>query len=185
MKRCTSCENILAESMFSSKQSKCKPCRAAFCRESYKNRGNTAEGKLCSRCGVFKSFNHFYADPRHSSGLQSACKLCQKKYIKKHKRDNPEKYLWKSARTSAKQRGIEFTISEEDIIIPSVCPVLGLPLTPLSGPRSDTTPSIDRIDNNKGYTADNIHVISWRANNLKRDASLSELIKLVEYFSKK
>lgn len=35
--------------------------------------------------------------------------------------------------------------------------------------------SIDRIDSTKSYTKGNIQIMSWRANRLKMDASLSEL----------
>jgi hypothetical protein len=44
-----------------------------------------------------------------------------------------------------------------------------------------TSPSIDRVDSSKGYTKDNIQVISHRANNLKNNATLEELRKLVTY----
>ncbi len=43
------------------------------------------------------------------------------------------------------------------------------------------SPTIDRVDNTKGYIPGNVAVISYRANCLKRDSSLDELIKLVDY----
>jgi len=45
----------------------------------------------------------------------------------------------------------------------------------------DHSPSLDRIDNSKGYTKDNVMVISFRANNIKKDANLQELKALVRY----
>lgn len=42
-------------------------------------------------------------------------------------------------------------------------------------------PSIDRINQDSGYTKDNIRVISWRANHIKNDATLEELEKIVAY----
>ena len=38
-----------------------------------------------------------------------------------------------------------------------------------------SSPSIDRIYNNKEHTIDNIQIISWRANHLKADATWEEL----------
>jgi len=43
------------------------------------------------------------------------------------------------------------------------------------------TPSVDRFDNTKGYTRDNIRVISLRANLLKKDATVDEVRKLLVY----
>lgn len=45
-------------------------------------------------------------------------------------------------------------------------------------------PSLDRFDNAKGYTPENIVVISSRANRLKSNASLEELQAIVKYMEK-
>jgi hypothetical protein len=45
--------------------------------------------------------------------------------------------------------------------------------------REPNSPSLDRIDNTKGYVPGNVWVISWRANDLKRNATLEELKLLV------
>lgn len=49
--------------------------------------------------------------------------------------------------------------------------------------RGDDSPSIDRIDNAKGYTKDNIHIISWRANRLKNDGTAEEHLAIYKYIS--
>ena len=53
----------------------------------------------------------------------------------------------------------------------------------------DNSPSLDRIDSSKGYTPDNVWVISRRANIIKHDATLEELLliskNLGEYLNKK
>ena len=54
----------------------------------------------------------------------------------------------------------------------------------IKGGPTHNSPSVDRIDPKKGYTPDNIRVISWRANSLKSDASLKELQVLVEDLSR-
>jgi len=79
--------------------------------------------------------------------------------------------MWSRAKYRAKQKGLEFNITKEDIIIPDTCPLLGTPME---------SPSLDRIDSSKGYIKGNVWVISNRANTLKNDATLSELKLLVE-----
>jgi hypothetical protein len=89
-------------------------------------------------------------------------------------------YMLTRARARAKDKNLEFDLSEEDIIIPATCPVLGIELV-MGDPTRQANPSLDRFDNNKGYTRDNIRVISNRANNLKGDASIEELEKIIMY----
>lgn len=127
-------------------------------------------------------------------GYDYTCKSCHSAYNKQHFK--PQYARWKSAhpvramltgrRADAKKRGIEFTLVEKDVIIPDVCPVLGIPIIHNTGgsSRSDNSPSLDRIDNNKGYIPGNVVVVSWRANLLKKDASIDEIIKLAKFYTK-
>lgn len=104
-------------------------------------------------------------------------------YCERH----PLKTLLIDAKKRAKQKNLDFTIDVNNpgIQIPEFCPVLNIPLftkrdgTPGGGPNS---PSIDRIDNTKGYVPGNIIVVSNRANSLKKDASLNELIQVVNFY---
>lgn len=94
------------------------------------------------------------------------------------------KYALHAARARARQAGIEFSIRPEDLLpLPEVCPLLGIGLDYSTGGKGRRwlaeSPSLDRIDNSKGYVAGNVWVISNRANTLKRDATLSELETLV------
>ena len=92
---------------------------------------------------------------------------------------NRERLLWLSTKSRARKLDMEFTISIKDIVIPKRCPVLGLELCWNRG--KDRSPSVDRKDNSKGYTPDNIQVVSGRANRLKSDATAEELEKLLKY----
>jgi hypothetical protein len=92
---------------------------------------------------------------------------------------NHAAYLLKAARYRAKKAGIEFSIIVEDITIPDLCPILGIPLEKGNGRPTDNSPNIDRIDCTKGYIKGNVWVISHRANRIKNDASLEELEKIV------
>ena len=93
------------------------------------------------------------------------------------KRDDPRYAMFHNAKHRAKKKGIPFTITMEDIVIPELCPLLELPLVSSSDKKSPNTPSLDRINPDPaiGYTPDNIQVISARANWLKADATLQEL----------
>jgi len=85
------------------------------------------------------------------------------------------------ARKRAKKKNLEFDLVIEDLTVPDFCPILGIPLFVAGGKRTDNSPSLDRIDNSKGYTRDNVFVISFRANALKNDATLDELKSIVKY----
>lgn len=95
---------------------------------------------------------------------------------------NPETYLWTTAKARAKKLGKEFNITKYDIAIPTVCPVLGIPIVVDVGKgRRPDAPSLDRKNNDLGYIKGNIAVISNRANTLKNNGTLAEFEKLVEY----
>jgi hypothetical protein len=98
------------------------------------------------------------------------------------RKENLAKDMWFQARKRALLKGLEFNLEVTDIIIPEVCPVLGIKLERLDK-RHDGSPSLDRIDNTKGYIKNNIAIISWRANAIKKDATLEELKALVKYLT--
>lgn len=83
----------------------------------------------------------------------------------------------------ARDKGLEFNIEVTDIVIPNFCPYLGIEVSHETGHGKvrPGSPSLDRIDNSKGYTKDNIIVCSWRANFLKSDGSLEEMQLLVQH----
>ena len=85
--------------------------------------------------------------------------------------------LYFRSKASAQTRGIEFSISKEDIVIPEHCPVL---LTPFEY-NTEQTMSVDRIDNSKGYIPGNIQIISRRANTMKNSASREDLINFAHW----
>lgn len=88
----------------------------------------------------------------------------------------------RSARSRAKKQWWEFSITEDDFEIPDYCPILGLKLEHGTGRGpTDTSPTLDRIDNSKGYVPGNVQVISCRANRLKWDASPEELVQLAQW----
>jgi hypothetical protein len=75
-----------------------------------------------------------------------------------------------------------FDLRVEDISIPEICPVLGIPIAVgnSNGP-SPNSPSLDRFIPELGYVRENVRVISWRANRLKSDATLEEIESVARY----
>lgn len=95
--------------------------------------------------------------------------------MRSYKENDIQSYLWKSAKSRAKQRGEDFSIELEDIIVPDKCPILGIPLEYHRGVKQDNSYSLDRIDSSKGYVKGNIWAISLRANRIKNDSTPQEL----------
>ena len=111
------------------------------------------------------------------------CPVCyeNKRYLK-YTREHKEKVLLKKAKHRAKVLGLEFNIEISDIVIPEYCPVLGLKILKNSDDRFvDNSPSLDRIDINRGYVKGNVKVISMKANRLKNNATIEEVKKILKY----
>lgn len=99
--------------------------------------------------------------------------------------DKPIKQLYNSLKNSAKKRGIPFSLTLTDLnnlTFPVTCPILGIPIK-FNNKQQDDSISIDRIDSSLGYQIDNIIVISWKANRLKSDASISDLNKISNFYT--
>jgi len=166
---------------------------------------------FCHKCSSDVLKTDWYYSVRGRDGM---CKSCRKNYRKSEKREYTKKYIserkehykqlgdkWRknnpdypkkwtkkcpesqllrSARHRAKQKDMECTITQNDIHIPKICPVFKVPL--VKG--TEYAPSLDRIDNTKGYTPENIVVVSRKANVMKNNGSVQDLKMLVEYYSK-
>lgn len=122
----------------------------------------------------------FYYDSKEKHGDKYL--TIRRERNKKSRVRNQADWLRYEAKSRAKDRGLEFNLEKEDIIIPSHCPVLGIEIKKHEGGRPwDNSPTIDRVDNSKGYTKENSRVISWRANRIKNNASLAELKAIIKY----
>lgn len=143
--------------------------------------------KQCPQCGNEFSVtgqNHKFCSPE-----------CQTEHSKDHtkawtntyKLKKPEKQLLRSARHRAKERNIPFDISDADLPIPIVCPILNISLKVNicrgNGGRGDSY-SLDRIDPTKGYTKGTVQVISHKANKMKSNATREELLAFAEWIRK-
>lgn len=99
---------------------------------------------------------------------------------KAHYDRNIERYLVKGARHRAKTGNLPFDITEEDITVPKLCPVLKKPLKR----HTRYAPTIDRIIPELGYVKGNVMVVSYKANVMKNDASEEDLKNFCEYYTK-
>ncbi len=124
-----------------------------------------------------------------SQGIRDRCKKCsaERASQEREKRKNNWKYkptlaMFNNSKQRAKSVGLEHTICIDDIVIPEKCPVLGIKLETGDRKSHDNAPSIDRIDNTKGYIKENIMIVSNRANILKKDATIDELIMIGNFY---
>lgn len=101
------------------------------------------------------------------------------KYLKSKRNEflrNYKKQMLHRTRARAELKGLEFNIDEDDIVIPEICPILEVPIIVGTKGEYEYSPSIDRIDNSKGYIKGNIQIISKKANSMKNSATSTELI---------
>jgi hypothetical protein len=105
-------------------------------------------------------------------------------YYLKWEQKDPRRAMLQRSRSSARQRGIEWNLTVEDLNWPTHCPVLGIELSydrDKKKPQRDDYPTLDRWDNSKGYVPGNVFVISWRANRIKWHCRPEELEAVAQY----
>lgn len=159
--------------------------------------------KTCFKCKKTKPLAYFYRDKSTKDGHTRRCMTCvteerisRREYnlnYARYKRENnreevntynrirhrnldPKKRLLQQARNRAKRWQIDFDIAIEDIFVPEVCPLLGIEFRAGTKYNYQHSWSLDRLDNNKGYTKNNIWVISSLANTMKSSASPTQLL---------
>jgi len=161
--------------------------------------------KTCSSCKEAKFLSEFTLNKAAKDGLQYKCKSCDVAYQKARRENNPNvneysrnyqkkrredfdyrlQMLLNASKQRAKTKGREHTITLQDIKDKyppdNRCPVFGFELEFNSEGFRETSPSIDRIDSSKGYTPENIQIISWKANRIKAYATVEDLEILVAF----
>lgn len=156
--------------------------------------------KVCNNCKENKPVGLFYSRKckhKNKNGTISEynyyrpiCKACWDIESRGWFRKNWVSHLVQQAKNRAKQKGVPFDITKEDVVVVDTCPYLGIPLfqnLDAKGP-SPNSPTIDRIIPEKGYVKGNIEMISHKANAMKNNATPQELLKfanrVVETFEK-
>jgi hypothetical protein len=104
---------------------------------------------------------------------------------KKHRelRDPKHWAKWRlvQIKNRCKKKGLDFNLEESDLVLPTSCPVLGIPLYMGLGVTDHNSIHVDRVDNDKGYIKGNIQIISGRANFIKGDTTLKEIEAVAKY----
>jgi len=164
--------------------------------------------KVCNSCKEEKFVSEFTKNKAARDGLQYKCRSCDIAYQAKRRLENHEEdleysreyqrnrrqnfdyrlqMLVNASKQRAKNKNRENTITIEDVkaIYPKdgCCPIFGIKLEFNNAGFRETSPSIDRIDSSKGYTPDNIQIISWKANRIKGYASKQDLEMLLAFMS--
>lgn len=167
--------------------------------------------KQCTKCKETKDLEDFPKCKGAKGGRSSWCKKCHSDYCaepihlqqnrdrRREKRKDPEyrkqeqarekirreskyKESWLSSlRKNAKDRNIPFNLTVEDIPnMPKLCPILKVLLVK----NTWYAPSVDRIDNTKGYVKGNIQIISRLANTMKAHATPEEILNFSKFWIK-
>lgn len=162
--------------------------------------------KVCGTCFTEKAATEFWRQKTNHDGLFGECKACGRRRNQQWHREHPEEArarnmaatrakrqrhpmagILASAKHRAAAAGMEFSITLADVPVPERCPVLGIALKSQMGTgwrkgQKDASPSIDRIDNGRGYTPDNVIVVSLRANRIKSDSTPEELTAVADFY---
>lgn len=144
----------------------------------------------CIQCGT-------EFEPTHHNQTKFCSKLCSRRsqrskidpeikkawgrksyHLRKADPANIVKFILRHAKLRSQWRDIEFNITEEDIVTPEYCPILGVKLT-----KDDRRYgySLDRIDPKLGYVRGNVWVVSQLANAMKWDSSHEERLAFANW----
>jgi hypothetical protein len=162
--------------------------------------------KKCRECALELPIQQFTKNKANKDRLQNVCKQCdnirQKKrrvekktliqeYGKEYRKKNAANFeyrlqaLLNASRARAKFKNREHTLTKQDLVdlypTDGNCPIFGIKLEWNEKGFRENSPSIDRIDSTKGYTRDNVQIISWKANRIKGYASVEDLEILLSY----
>lgn len=101
----------------------------------------------------------------------------RREYHTNFRETNTIQAILNGRKNQAKNKGIEFSITIDDLPIPDVCPILKTPFVR----KTQYAMSIDRKDPTKGYVPGNVWVISRKANVMKNNATPEELKLFAEW----
>jgi hypothetical protein len=154
--------------------------------------------KNCNKCQVVKNYKLFRKKNNKSGwkdiddGLRySYCKQCEADRMRLRYKNDPIPQMLSNSRIRAKKKGILHNLSTDYLrqIWPknNICPVLGrkFEMGYKLGKTKSFAPSLDRINNKKGYEIGNVVIVSDIVNRIKSDIELKDMIKIAKFYISK
>ena len=140
--------------------------------------------RTCSRCNETKELNvdnfPIRSNKNNIINFRAECRECYNRLRRLSPKYAQRKTI-QAAKDRAKVKGIDFNLRLRDVKFPEFCPVLGVKLE--RGKKNwETSPSLDRIDNSKGYTVDNVIVVSALVNSIKSAACWQQIIRVGKFY---
>jgi len=147
----------------------CEICKESKHSKEFRKRNESkthSRRPYCFSCEKIKHHNNYYKNKQNHS----------EKVIEYRENNWRMKMLWQ-AKSSASQKNLDFNLDESDILIPTHCKYLQIPITQSLGSGVVwSNASLDRIDSSLGYVKGNVEVISRKANTMKNMATADELV---------
>ena len=162
------------------------------------------KNKKCSKCKIIKNITKFYSRPerKKGKGIRSICKSCDGTRKSKYyaTEDGFMKILFSSTndRKSSKRRHIGHSVdfTKEEFFemwkeykkkYGMFCFYTGIPLNFIKSPKHirGNQVSVDRIDNNIGYTKNNIIFCSAKANFMKASVTIDMCRKILALYEER
>lgn len=205
LKRCSRCGKLLPTDSFgvnayadSGLMSMCKECTRILSNENKRvmrerNEANAVvlKPKKCLECNIFREPKEFGVSPLYVDGLRSRCRDCENAKGRIWRNTKLEsapqelkiKSMISTAKVRSKKLGLPFNIDRDYVrtLIVHVCPYLHIPINWENRDKAAyDSPSLDKITPSQGYIVGNCQIISNRANMLKTNATVEELLLMAE-----
>jgi len=161
--------------------------------QEYKTIADSTDTKVCVTCGKVKPLKDYYYC--HNKGRKSyyrnRCSKCVHVIRRERSTSSPESFLRRTfgqLRSARRRQGYKVTISLEDILSlyqkqKGKCALSGLKMTNnlvegnTSWSDNQANISIDRENNDKGYSNSNVQLVCKRVNIAKHTLNNKEFIK--------
>lgn len=136
------------------------------------------KSKKCTKCNEIKSYDEYYKDKRLKNGLCSICKLCINKTGREYKRTKRGviSQIYSKQRSKSKEKSYPMpTYSKKQLINWLFAKPLFHKLYDnwkASGFKKLLKPSCDRPDDYKGYSLNNLQLMTWGENKAKGESDM-------------